>query len=188
MAFTTEIRHNCIITYGSLPIMEMVRITQDAPDGSELDLRLQRKLGASLVVGLPADLMVLAADPYVLQRATAIANQEVGNRTVSGAAFDWLVSGERGSSSEHIFSVVLGLEFQSRGFPADPADFGRCRKVCEQVPEVAAGLAKMRAVSKRWDNLVSNWDTLCTLMDSESPSWREGLGTAPKTYEAIQAL
>jgi hypothetical protein len=188
MDYTTETRHNCLIVYGSIPIMELVRITQEAPEGADMDLRLQRMLGATLVTGLPEDLKKLAADPYVLERATAIARQELGGKKVSDEAFNWLVSGERGSSSEHLFSVVMGVSLPGKGFPADPADFSRCRKLCEQVPEVAGQLQLMKATSAQWMRLIDQWDSLCSLMDSESPQWREGIGSAPKTYKAIQAL
>lgn len=53
MDYTTEIRHNCLIAYGSIPIMELVRIIQKAPEEADMDLRLQRMLGASLVRGCP---------------------------------------------------------------------------------------------------------------------------------------
>lgn len=188
MDYTTETRHNCLIVYGAIPIMDLVRIIQEAPEEADMDLRLQRMLGASLVRGLPEDLKRLAADPYVLERATEIARQELGDKTVSAEAFKWLVSGERGSSSEHLFSVVMGVELPAKGFPADPADFSRCRKLCEQVPEVAMNLQLMKATSEQWARLIDQWDSLCILMDSESPQWREGVGSAPKTYKSIQAL
>jgi hypothetical protein len=188
MSYTIETRHNCTIVFGSMPIMDMVKLTQDAPEESEVDMSLQKRLGAHLVVGLPEDLKALGADPYVEERAIAIATEELGNHQVSKEAFGWLVSGERGSSSEHIFSVLLGVPLVGRGFPADPADFGRCRKLAEQVPEVAENLQKMTSASAQWQRLIGSWSSLCALMDSEIPHWREGIGSAPKTYRAIQDL
>ncbi len=112
--------------------------------------------------------------------------------TLPDGAGAWLSHGERGLSSEAIFSHLTGLAIngQRRGgsTPHDPDDLRRCRLLIEQVPAFRSDLHRMAEVSKRWGALVERWDELCALMDSESPNWRTGYGPAPKTFELMRRI
>lgn len=108
----------------------------------------------------------------------------------AGAA-DWLRSGERGISSEAIFSHLTGIPVSGRwGLqpPSDPDDLRRCRLLLEAVPAFAAELHRMAEVSEEWAALVARWDELCATMDREAPEWRAGMGRAPETYAIMRAL
>lgn len=100
----------------------------------------------------------------------------------------WLLNGERGISSEAIFSHLTGLPLSNTSWskrpPVDPADLGRCRALLAVVPEFAARLGEMASLPG-WDRLVPEWDRLCALMDEELA---DGGDRAPKTYGAMQAL
>lgn len=49
------------------------------------------------------------------------------------SAREWLRSGERGISSETIFSTITGLELNQCGsHPLDPADFRRCSLLLDE--------------------------------------------------------
>lgn len=108
----------------------------------------------------------------------------------AGAA-DWLRTGERGISSEAIFSHLSGIPVSGRWglrAPQDPSDLRRCRLLLEAVPAFRAELHRMAEVSEEWTALVERWDELCATMDEEAPEWREGRGSAPETYALMRAL
>jgi hypothetical protein len=110
---------------------------------------------------------------------------------ISEAANNWLSTGERGISSEAIFSHLTGVNVVGgwgKCPPSDPSDLVRCRKLLDAVPEFRARLNEMAAVSDTWAALVNEWDSLCDLMDAEAPEWRDGRGSCPRTYERMKAL
>lgn len=108
---------------------------------------------------------------------------------LSRAAVEWLAHGDRGTSSETIFSrttSVAATLYEST--PSDPDDLDRCRKLLEQVPECRDNFQRMREVSPVWAKLVDGWAELCAQMDAEAPQWRKGHGAAPDTYAVMQSL
>ena len=72
--------------------------------------------------------------------------------------------------------------------PADPADLAGCRKLLDAVPEFKARLNEMASASERWGRLITEWDSLCALMDKEAPEWNKAHGTAPETYARMREL
>ncbi len=75
----------------------------------------------------------------------------------------WLSHGEKGMSSEAMFSVLSGTKtLFGRGLrhPCDPSDFRRCYQLLQTIPEWRAELHKMKAVSGVWSKLVDNWSKL----------------------------
>jgi hypothetical protein len=108
-------------------------------------------------------------------------------------AVAWLAHGERGISSNTVFTHLTGIDALRdwhSDIPYDPADLRRCRLLLESCPELAAAFPKMREVSPAWDALVERWDELCKLMDDESPNWRkpDRYERAPKTYDLMASL
>ncbi|EQD33596.1 hypothetical protein B1A_18950, partial [mine drainage metagenome] len=63
-----------------------------------------------------------------------------------------------------------------------------CRLLLEQAPALQARLGEMRTVSPFWAALVDAWGDLCSTMDAECPAWRDGRGSARKTYDKMHAL
>lgn len=109
------------------------------------------------------------------------------------ALIAWLAGGERGSSSNTMVTHLTGLDALGRwgdpkSYPHDPDDLHRCRLLLEQVPLLRLALPQMATCSPVWARLVAHWDELCGLMDSEAPHWRDGHGSAPKTYARMRAL
>ena len=112
---------------------------------------------------------------------------------LSAAAIQWLANGERGLSSEQMFEHLSGVQALSGNwrkwaphYPSDPDDLNRCRKLLEAVPELQ--IQRMADCSPVWAELVGRWDELCSLMDAEAPNWRNGTGSAPKTYALMGEL
>jgi len=112
---------------------------------------------------------------------------------LSEAAKTWLAEGERGVSSETIFSEMTGIPVVGRHGghpPCDPSDFRRCHLLLEAVPEFKARLAEMAGVSQVWARLVEKWDEIVASLDAEVPEWRSGRsrGAATGTYRMMKSL
>lgn len=110
---------------------------------------------------------------------------------LSPNAIMWLASGRRGLSSETLFTFCTGVDATGdwgHNHPHDPSDFGRCRRLLEQCPELVSCLPRVCAAGPEWAALVPRWDELCALMDEEAPEWRSGKGSAPKTYALMKEI
>lgn len=114
---------------------------------------------------------------------------------ITSEMVNWLARGERGLSSNTLFSKLTGVDTRPQRWssrenfhPWDPEDLGRCRKLLEACPELKSKLTLMADVSSAWAVLVEAWDELCTMMDEEAPRWREAVGTTPKTYKRMCKL
>ena len=108
-------------------------------------------------------------------------------KRLSDNAIRWLANGERGLSSETIFTHLTGVDAIGDGWashPLDPADLRRCRLLLEQCPELLADFPRMAQVSDVWRRLVHHWDELYALMDEEIPDWRKPPrgSSAPRLY------
>jgi hypothetical protein len=108
----------------------------------------------------------------------------------------WLAEGEHGLSSKFMVKHLFGLNILGgwwRGepwHPVDPDDLRRCRFLVESDPEVSLRLPVMASASEIWRRLVEEWETVCDLMDSEYPEWREPHphGSCPQTYARMKEL
>jgi hypothetical protein len=100
---------------------------------------------------------------------------------------EWIASGDTGLSSETIWHVLSGRPFPSKHFrpskPMDPADFGRCHRLLDKIPEWRARLPEVAAKYPAWSALVGAWDELTELYLEELPT-----GRCPKLYDRMQAL
>src|SRR6266702_3517315 len=76
---------------------------------------------------------------------------------------------------------------QKSGFlydvPHDPADFGRCHRLLQLMPEWRAQLHKVAEVFPKWKPLVDAWNELEALWLKEKPS-----GRCPLLYERMHVL
>lgn len=189
-AYTIEHRNNCVLITGAVPARAFPALAKLAPDGSVMDTDAARVLGVTFAMGLPDDLQALrdagAQSAYRRERAS--------NPGLSEAAARWLANGERGLSSNAMFTRLTGIdatdgsERDRTAHPHDPADFRRCRLLLEAVPELNDGLVKLRGLSDAWRGLIDDWTSICTTMDWEAPDWRnpERGSSAPATYQLIR--
>ena len=109
--------------------------------------------------------------------------------TLSAEAIEWLARGDRGASSDTLFTVLTGIDALRGTAAAHPTDanaFGRCRKLVEACPEIAGKLPAMRFNSPHWRAVIGRWQPLCDMMDREAPNWRINRGTAPGTFAMIR--
>lgn len=58
-----------------------------------------------------------------------MATEPLSRRTIH-RALEWYSSADTGTSSETIMSVMEGIPVKARCHPWDPADLGRCIRLC----------------------------------------------------------
>lgn len=188
-AYTVEHRGSCVLITGAVPAAAFPTLAQLAPGGSVMDQDCARVWGATFAFGPEGELEALRK----AGTENAYRHERAKHPAISDAAARWLAGGERGISSNFIFTRLTGVNAMGGWsterdcHPHDPADFRRCRLLLEQVPELGPLFPKMAEVSPTWARLVERWDAICAVMDEEAPKWREGRGQiAPKTYDLIK--
>lgn len=170
--YRVERRHNCLIVHDPIPIDDLVSLTAGMPKGALMSTKLAARLGASIVAGIPDDLDAL--DQSVAPVFEAETKAKYSAQGLSPEAIAWLANGERGVSSDTIFTKMTGVDTGVEIFdiPHDAWDFMRCRKLLEQCPEIASKFHKEMARDPKWEPLVKNWKRICDSLDKEAPDWR----------------
>lgn len=162
---TEEITGVVVLAYGPQPMEFLSKAAKVCGKSAVLDQDVARMAGAMMAVGEPEALDALRQrlNPGAFQA------ERDAHPTLSIEATKWLASGERGISSNTLFTVLTGVDaLRNWGMdhPHDPADFRRCRLLLEQVPELRPLLPKMSQVSAVWAALVARWDDICACMDN----------------------
>ena len=191
VAYTVEHRGNCVLITGAVPMAAFGTLAQLAPEGSVMDQNCARVWGANFAFGPEGELAELRA----AGAENAYRHERAKNPTISDAAVRWLAGGERGISSNYIFTRLTGInamdgwDTERDCYPHDPADFRRCQLLLEQVPEFQHWFKDMRAASPVWGRLVEAWPAIIAAMDEETPGWRDGKTRqkATKAYNLIKA-
>jgi len=175
-----------LLGYGPQPIDFFKKAQKACGKDSILDQDIARMAGADFAIGEPAALTELRTR----LEAGALRAEVSAHPGLSDAATKWLATGNRGMSSNTIFTVLTGVDACNgetpKSCPYDPSDLRRCRLLLEQVPELQADLHKMASVSPVWHELIAIWGTICKVMDKECPNWRKGIGSVNQTYELMR--
>lgn len=182
---TTETQGTVVLGFGPQPIDWITKASKLCGKNAVMDTNVARMAGATMAAGTPPALDALRKQ----LEAGALQAAKQANPGLSEAAARWLAHGERGVSSNTLFTHLTGIDALRdwhKDHPYDPADLRRCRLLLEQVPELVPLFHKMSEVSKEWAALVKNWDTICATMDEEAPNWRTKGERAAKTYELIK--
>jgi hypothetical protein len=95
----------------------------------------------------------------------------------------WDTRGERGISSNTIYSVLAPAEIVRWDIPYDPDDFRRCKQLLDLVPEWRERLLEVAEVFPFWKPYTDAWDELDALYEAEASS-----GKAPKLYDRMKVL
>jgi len=191
-SYRVEHRDDCTLIFGAMPIQDMVRLSDSCTD-AVVAFDLARLAGASLAFGPVASVQALTEK---LRQAALDAPPAEGMQHLSAKAQAWLKGGEQGLSSCTMFAICSGYLpdylqdcTRPKHYPADPDDFGRCQKLIEAVPEVAeANRQLMPTVSTVWSALITAWTAILSCMEDESPDWRTGKLSAPRTYDLMQEV
>lgn len=194
-AYAVENVMGCRIVTGPVPIPDLMAIMAE-PEGEEwlTDLNLGNKLGATMVLGTKECLDRLAGSEEIQARITGRAlgiRQQIESEggVVPQAAFDWLVIGERGKSSDALFAFFTqATSMASRSHPHDTYDLRRCRLLLDCVPEFRDRLSSVASLSPAWAGIVNVWPSLCEVMDAESPNWKNALDQSTKTTALLRSV
>lgn len=189
ISYTIEHRGNCVLITGAVPISAFDALMALVPKRSVMDPNCARVWGANFAFGPQLEL-----DDLRKEGAEHAARRERAHYPhASEAAIKWLAGGERGVSSNAIFTRLTGIDATDgwgdrHDYPHDPADFRRCQLLLEQVPELQILFPRMAHASGAWKNLVEAWPAIIAAMDEETPGWREGRtdARASKAYQLIQ--
>lgn len=102
---------------------------------------------------------------------------------------DWLAHGETGISSKTMaFWLAFDIKMKDGCHPLDPADFDRCLRLLDAVPELRPHLANMAKVSPQWARLVKHWaDVEQCHLDEVGLGWAKAR-SAPITYDLMQRV
>lgn len=172
--YTITHRGRCILIEGNVPLDALKPLTGLAPKNAVIDPDVARMAGVNLAFGPVDDMKQLREElaKHAVQHEAA----KPSNKGLSEAAVKWLGSGERGVSSNTLFTVLTGVNALSdnhKSYPHDQFDLRRCRLLLEACPELMPELPRMADVSPQWAKLVQHWDELCAMMDEETPNWRK---------------
>lgn len=176
--------------FGPQPMDFISKAIKVCGKNAELDPDVARMAGANFAIGLPEHLALLRKR---LESGALQAEREARGEceiTFPGA-MEWLATGERGSSSEALFTRLSGISTTDGGeieidHPHDPSDFSRCRFMLEACPGLMPSLQDAAGMSAEWAALVGKWDLICETMDQETPNWRTHGGRSDKTYAIIK--
>lgn len=69
----------------------------------------------------------------------------------------WLASDDTGMSSLFMASKLTGMFEAEYAYPHDPADFGRCLRLIEAVPELESKIRDMSQHGKEWVVVAAHW-------------------------------
>ena len=176
-----------ILHYGAMTPDAMSKAARLVGETAVIGTDAARMAGASFAFGTP-ELLEGLQDRLA---PGAVAAERARHRGISEAAIRWLAAGERGLSSDAVFSRLSGVETgcgEMAGHPHDPDDLRRCRLLLEQVPEFEGRIGEMAEVSPQWARLAEAWDGICATMDAEAPEWRSRGGRTPRTYEMMKTV
>lgn len=109
--------------------------------------------------------------------------------TTAERANAWIVGSDSGMSSKAIWAHMMGVKPRDGWcHPHDPADFGRCARLLELMPEWRDRLPEMVELSQEWRALVARWDEIHASMDREvGVDWSKGR-SAPITYGLMRDI
>lgn len=182
--YTVSYLGNCRIVRGPVPVKDLMMLTSGFAENAEMDIGLADRIGASLVIGHPEDLVALRQRddlPVSEERqAAAYAAQAMGLTT---SVAEWLLTGERGRSSDALCKAIFGFpQAACADHPHDPSDLRRCILFLEKTGS-RGSLYRANQMSSSWAALVKEWDALESLYVEERHQ-----KSAPKTYDKMQKI
>lgn len=172
MSYHVEAYGNCILVFGDVPPHDLAALCELVPFTSVMDACVARVTQATYAMGPDVELRELA-QKYIPAALDRVRERYPG---LSSHALQWLAGGERGTSSNTIFSWLTGVDVMdgaSFDVPRDLGEWRSCQLLIEQVPELAEQFDVMQLTSPNWQGLVEKWIDIATAMTADCPSWRD---------------
>lgn len=172
----------------------MLSMVCDAlPEKAVIDPNAARILGATMVIGMPDEIAELVESRRGAY--TEGVERKAAGSGLSKEAVAWLAGDHRGLSSNALFACLMNYPEATDPddadcHPHDPADFARCLRMLEAVPEARARLHRAAKMSPVWDRLIDNWYDLELIFKNEAPNWNaeNPRWSAPKTYNLMKRV
>lgn len=184
---TQELKGVVVFGYGPKPMDFISKASKMIGDGAVIDQVAARMAGATFAFGQPE----LFAELRQRLETGALIAQKVETPGLPMAATTWLACGERGISSNTMFTVLTGVDALGdtrQSHPHDPADLDRCLRLLDQVPALRLLLPKMAGVSPEWAALIAHWEEIERLhLDEVGLGWTKAK-SAPRTYELMRKV
>jgi hypothetical protein len=98
----------------------------------------------------------------------------------------WLLNGDTGISSGTMAAIALGATKVKKchvDAPYDPADFGRCYRLVQKVPEIREHFPRIGKKVKVFAGILREWDDLVRLYERDKPK-----GESTELYNRIRTL
>lgn len=184
---TKELNGTVVLGFGPQPLDFLSKSAKLSGKGAVLDQDVARMAGATFAIGQPE----LFAELRQRLEMGALIAQRQATPHLSLAATNWLANGQRGISSNTMFTVMTGVDAlgdSSPSHPHDPDDLDRCLLLLHAVPELRAKLPLMAKASPAWAALVEVWDQLESLHIAEvGLGWTKG-NSAAETYKLMRTI
>lgn len=98
----------------------------------------------------------------------------------------WFADQDTGISSEAMATIAMGAKKSKLArfdAPHDPADFGRCYRLVQAVPELREHFPRIGRMVPAFAEILKEWDSLCALYLQDLPS-----GRSDALYRRIKEL
>lgn len=182
--YTIERTQHGVLIRGEVPVSELVALTKVWKEAGFTLIHpgLAAAAGAGWAVTSPEALPKWEAEIAAKAKHNANGDREL----------EWLLGHDTGISSLTICAVLSGQHSVaaavSRGpfgadVPHDPADFGRCYRLLQAIPEWRGRLGEVAKAHRIWRPFVREWDAMTALYEEERV-----LARAPKLYALMQKL
>lgn len=130
-----------------------------------INKEITRQFPKTAVIPRQVNAVIAAANAIVAE----FANGEILTTPGMGLTA-WLASDDWGVSSKFMAGVLSGKFVAEKGYPRDPDDFGRCRRLILAVPELAGKIDLMRDYGKKWITIADNWNDWVAMYDAGDDS------------------
>lgn len=107
------------------------------------------------------------------------------NKQAMARIIHWFVSGDTGVSSESMVAVAVQAQSLTERLdaPHDPADFGRCYRLVQAVPEIREHFSDIGATIPSFKGILDRWDDLVAIYERDLP-----MGKSTELHQRIKEL
>ncbi|WP_216628381.1 hypothetical protein [Pseudoalteromonas caenipelagi] len=104
------------------------------------------------------------------------------------AVLHLIAAKQLGQSAQCMAFKLLSIPTENTSHPSDPADFNRCLRLLNAVPELRERIPNMASVSAYWAAIAEHWDDIeATFLGEVGYDWSKGT-SAPQAYQLMKTV
>jgi len=104
------------------------------------------------------------------------------------AVLHLMAAKQLGQSAQCMAFQLLSIPTENTSHPSDPADFNRCLRLLNAVPELRERIPHMANVSAYWAAVAKHWDDIeATFLGEVGYDWSKG-SKAPVTFKLMKSV